>query len=159
MDQWADNYGLPHDIVYGLVWQESSFNPSALGDNGLAFGLTQLHLDAAQSVGYAGDGAGLYDPNTNLRYGLAYLAHQVTRYSGDYNQALSAYNAGTAYSGNAAYVDSVLQHADTFDAGDGDSSDDPTIDGDQTGSATLGIVAAVAAVAVFAGIATIGRRG
>jgi soluble lytic murein transglycosylase-like protein len=152
MDQWADQYGLPREVVYGLVWQESGFNPNAVGDNGLAYGLTQVHAATAQGVGFTGDPSALFDPDTNLQYGLAYLQQKVATY-GDIATALSAYNAGHAITGNASYVQSILGYAAYFaqqeGVSDGTTADDGSGDDASGGSSVTILLLAAAAAGVF----------
>jgi hypothetical protein len=36
-------YGLNYDVLYKVIHCESSWNPNAVGDNGLAFSVAQFH--------------------------------------------------------------------------------------------------------------------
>lgn len=114
IDGWASTYGLPVEIAYGLVSQESRFIPNATGSLGER-GLTQIMPSTAKAIGYQGTDDGLYDPNTNLAWGLYYLAQQVGRF-GDIDSALSAYNGGFKKGEitNPAYVNGVHQRAQYF---------------------------------------------
>lgn len=117
IDEWAAYYGLPRSVAYGLVSQESRFNPNAVGDAGRAHGLTQIWLPTAQGIGYTGDASGLQEPNTNVQFGLLYLKQMLDRF-GSMDNALSAYNGG--FKGgiitNPSYVAGVMQRAAYFDA-------------------------------------------
>lgn len=80
---------------------ESSFDPRAfLADrDGGSYGLMQVTLPAAQQVGYAGDGPGLFDPATNVQVGVAYLdwinAYLTARLTSVSSaEVVAAYNAG-----------------------------------------------------------------
>jgi soluble lytic murein transglycosylase-like protein len=152
LDYWANVYGLDRALVYGLVSQESSFRPLAflMDRNGGSFGLTQISLPTATMLGYAGDGAGLYDPDTNVQFGLLYLRNQIDKY-GDEGQALSAYNSGspTGSSAGNAYAAAVENRAFYFQdlwgvsSGAGGSFD---VSGGSVGTPSLaafGIVAAM----------------
>ncbi len=94
---YADRYGLPENLLYSLIKCESDFDSGAVSSAG-AVGLTQMmpetftwltndilleHLDEGM----------LYDPETNIRYGAAYLSRLYDQY-GDWTLALCAYNAG-----------------------------------------------------------------
>ncbi|HEX3698930.1 MAG TPA: transglycosylase SLT domain-containing protein [Polyangia bacterium] len=117
LDEWVAIYGLPRDLAYGLVAWESNFKASAflLDRNGGSIGLTQISLPTASGLGYTGSAQGLYDRDTNAQFGLLYLRNQLDRYGGDWSQALSAYNAGSAITGNLqSYVANVLQRAAYF---------------------------------------------
>lgn len=159
LDQWADTYGLPRDIVYGLVSQESRFNPGAflMDRNGGSYGLTQISLPTATGLGYGGDGNGLYDPDTNVKWGLLYLKQLVDRF-GDMNVALSAYNGGYVNGAitNPSYVNGVVQRALYFDqlwsgdAMDPSGSGIVVTDNGIGGTFTPWLLAAGAVVAYFA---------
>lgn len=127
LNEWADSYGVPRNLVYGLVAQESNFDPQAYRAepkvNDASRGLTQILYHTAQGMGYTGTPDELYDPATNLDYGLRYLVQQITRAGGDIPAALSAYNGGwrpllgygvrlmTGLFANQAYVEGVLAKA------------------------------------------------
>lgn len=70
--RYASENGLSYELADAVVRLESRYNPAVR--NGLNVGLTQINVRTAQSLGYKGDAAGLLDPETNLRFGLKYLA-------------------------------------------------------------------------------------
>lgn len=70
--QYASENGVPYELADAVVRLESRYNSGAR--RGLNVGLTQINVRTAQSLGYKGDAAGLLDAETNLRYGLKYLA-------------------------------------------------------------------------------------
>ena len=75
IEQQAKANGVPASFVHAVVKRESNYNPNAKG--GSALGLMQIKHATARSLGYTGDAAGLLDPATNLRYGVAYLARPL----------------------------------------------------------------------------------
>lgn len=85
------------EIILAIIQKESYGNPDALGDNGNSVGLMQLNFGAGtpQSVGFTGTPFDLQDPETNITYGARYLLKQLTRYDGDVDKSIAAYNAGT----------------------------------------------------------------
>ena len=95
IEQQAKANGVPASFVHAVVKRESNYNPSAKG--GSALGLMQIKHATARSLGYTGDAAGLYDPATNLRYGVAYLAGAYRTAQGNVAQAYSYYNRGYYY--------------------------------------------------------------
>jgi len=125
IDRAAEAWSIPLDVAYGLIAQESGFNPSAIGDGGRSFGLVQLQLTTARGLGYTGDGPGLLDPATNVQLGFKYLRGQLDR-AGTMTGALSAYNGGYRPSAgygapradgtfaNQAYVNAVVTKATYF---------------------------------------------
>ena len=118
LDEWAGIYGLDRALVYGLVSQESRFKPRAflMDRNGGSYGLTQISLPTAGDLGYTGDGPGLYDPETNVQYGLLQLRNLLDQY-GVWDQALSAYNCGypTGCAAGDVYAADVENRAAYFD--------------------------------------------
>ncbi len=91
----ARAYKVPAAFVHRVVKRESNYNARAKG--GSALGLMQIKHATARGLGYSGDAAGLYDPNTNLKYGIAYLAGAYRAAQGDLEQAYRYYNRGYYY--------------------------------------------------------------
>lgn len=87
----AEN-GLPYELADAVVRLESGYNPAAR--NGPHVGLTQINYRTAQSLGYKGGVAGLLDAETNLRYGLKYLAQAHKLADGDTCGTILRYQAG-----------------------------------------------------------------
>ncbi|WP_267427604.1 transglycosylase SLT domain-containing protein, partial [Methylobacterium sp. GC_Met_2] len=95
IEQQAKANGVPASFVHAVVKRESNYNPRAKG--GSALGLMQIKHATARSLGYTGDAAGLLDPATNLRYGVAYLAGAYRTAQGNISQAYQYYNRGYYY--------------------------------------------------------------
>lgn len=95
IEQQAKANGVPASFVHAVVKRESNYNPRAKG--GGALGLMQIKHATARSLGYTGDAAGLLDPATNLRYGVAYLAGAYRTAQGNLSQAYHYYNRGYYY--------------------------------------------------------------
>jgi hypothetical protein len=95
IEQQAKANGVPASFVHAVVKRESNYNPRAKG--GSALGLMQIKHATARSLGYTGDAAGLYDPETNLRYGVAYLAGAYRTAQGNLAKAYGYYNRGYYY--------------------------------------------------------------
>jgi hypothetical protein len=80
-----------------IICVESGWDPSATNPSDPSVGLMAVTVGAAQDNGYAGDLNGLYDPATNIHYGVAYLKTLMARFglAPDMTTSLaSAYNAG-----------------------------------------------------------------
>lgn len=59
-------------LLLAFIEVESNFNPYAYRQdkNGGSYGLMQIDVETAKDRGYTGDGQGLYDTFTNLKYGV-----------------------------------------------------------------------------------------
>ncbi|WP_157934228.1 lytic transglycosylase domain-containing protein [Microvirga ossetica] len=107
--RYASENGLPYELADAVVRLESRYNPGAR--NGTHMGLTQINVRTAQSLGYAGPAAGLLDAETNLRYGLKYLAKAYKLAGGDTCGTILRYQFGhrtqTMTSASRAYCAKV----------------------------------------------------
>ena len=54
----------------------------------------QIKLATARGLGYTGDAEGLRDPDTNLTYGVKYLAGAYRAANGDHDRAVHYYASG-----------------------------------------------------------------
>ncbi len=84
---------VPEDLVHRIIVRESKYQAKLLGHGG-AIGLMQIKLATARALGYSGDAEGLRDPDTNLKYGVRYLAGAYRAAGGDHDRAVKYYAAG-----------------------------------------------------------------
>jgi len=89
----AAKHGVPVNIAKAVVQVESNFNPRARGSAG-EVGLMQIKPATARGIGYRGSTKALYDPETNLEWGMRYLAGAHKRAGGDVCGTILRYNAG-----------------------------------------------------------------
>lgn len=85
----APEYQLDPDLVLAVIEVESNFNPAAQSPKN-AQGLMQLIPATAERFGVKD----VWDPEENLRGGMAYLKWLLERFDGDVKLALAGYNAG-----------------------------------------------------------------
>lgn len=98
IEKCAKEYGLDKNMIAGLIFTESGFNPKSVSPAG-ATGLMQIMPGTAQGVAERiGDQdfkrEKLFDPETNIRYGCFYLKEKFETYNRDLTLVLIAYNAG-----------------------------------------------------------------
>jgi len=90
--QHAKTHGLPEALVRLVIRRESNFNPRAVYRGN--YGLMQIRLGTARALGYRGTAEGLLDPQTNMSYGMPYLAGAYRAAHGDEARALVLYSRG-----------------------------------------------------------------
>jgi soluble lytic murein transglycosylase-like protein len=84
---------VPEALVHRVILRESRYQPTLVGRCG-CIGLMQIKLATARGLGYTGDAQGLRDPNTNLTYGVKYLAGAYRAANGDHNRAIHYFASG-----------------------------------------------------------------
>jgi soluble lytic murein transglycosylase-like protein len=72
---------------------ESDWDKELTGFAG-EFGLMQIRPETARDMGFSGKDDALYDPETNIRWGVAYLAAAYKLAKGDVCQTVLKYNGG-----------------------------------------------------------------
>lgn len=93
--RYAKAYGVPVALAHAVVKVESNFRPHVTGRAG-EIGLMQIKPATARMMGYSGSAKGLYDPETNVKYGMKYLAKAHELGGGDTCATILRYNAGHA---------------------------------------------------------------
>jgi soluble lytic murein transglycosylase-like protein len=91
--KYADEYDVPEELALAVVQIESNFRPTVKGSAG-EIGLMQIKPATARLMGYEGPDYGLYDPETNIRYGMKYLAGAHELGGGKVCGTILKYNAG-----------------------------------------------------------------
>ena len=89
----ASANGIPVELARAVVRHESNFNPRVTGRAG-EIGLMQIKLQTARGMGYTGSRKGLYDPATNIKWGMKYLGQARRMAGGSECGMLSRYNGG-----------------------------------------------------------------
>lgn len=88
----AARNGVPTALARAVIRLESNFRPSAANRGN--FGLMQIRLGTARSLGYSGGAAGLLNAETNLTYGMRYLARAYHLAGGDTCGTIMRYQSG-----------------------------------------------------------------
>jgi soluble lytic murein transglycosylase-like protein len=97
----SNEFSLSSELVMAVARQETAFKFDAKSPAN-AYGLMQLTMPTAKTVAssagvvLSGRVDQLYEPETNLRLGSAYLKALLARYGGDQWLVYAAYNAGEA---------------------------------------------------------------
>lgn len=99
-------------IILAMCYRESSFNPSAIGDNGDSLGLMQVQPRWCMEWMEEWGCTDLLDPFQNVIIGIAILDGQIDMYDGDIAKALVAYNQGEFNGTVTQYAKDVLEKAE-----------------------------------------------
>jgi len=89
---YAAMTGVPAELAHAIVTIESRYNPAAR--SGPHYGLMQINVATARSMGFAGEASELLEPATNLRFGMAYLAGAYRLAGGDICGTIMRYQGG-----------------------------------------------------------------
>lgn len=120
VDKYAEEYGVPRELLYAVIHTESGFDPWAVSDAG-ALGLMQITPETFRwlqtKTGETLEDADLYDPDVCIRYGALFYKLLLTEFDGDIRTAAAAYHAGrgqvntwlsdTRYSANGKTLDVI----------------------------------------------------
>lgn len=98
IEREARRAGLPPEIAEAVIHTESGFNPAAIGADG-EIGLMQVMPATARMLGFSGSLSDLAVPETNIRYGVTYLARAYRLADGDLCTAAMKYRAGHGETG------------------------------------------------------------
>ncbi|WP_428697832.1 lytic transglycosylase domain-containing protein [Stappia sp.] len=89
----ARKHGVPVKLAHAVISVESNYNARARGRAG-EIGLMQIKPQTARGEGFRGSAKALYDPKTNITYGMRYLAGAHKKAGGDVCGTILRYNAG-----------------------------------------------------------------
>jgi soluble lytic murein transglycosylase-like protein len=92
---YARVYDVPESLIHRSIRRESGYDPKV--HVGPYWGLMQIRLDTARGMGYRGQARGLLDPDTNLKYAVAYLSNAYVVAGGNADRALALYARGYFY--------------------------------------------------------------
>jgi soluble lytic murein transglycosylase-like protein len=86
---------VPEELVRRVIKRESGGNPRVISKGN--YGIMQIRLGTARSLGYQGTAAGLLDADTNMTYAVKYLAGAYQVAGGNSTRAVHYYAAGYYY--------------------------------------------------------------
>jgi soluble lytic murein transglycosylase-like protein len=86
-------HGVPAALIHAVIQKESSYNPAATSKRH-ARGLMQITPSTGKYMGVK-DSKNLYDPQTNINTGTAYLKYLMESHD-TVDEVLAAYNSGPA---------------------------------------------------------------
>jgi soluble lytic murein transglycosylase-like protein len=98
IQQAASTFGLDADLLRAMIWKESKGDPLAarfepkIRDT--SYGLMQVLLGTARSLGFSGSVQDLLDPVRNIDVGAQYLRSRFDEYP-DFRLAVASYNSGS----------------------------------------------------------------
>nr|WP_244621597.1 transglycosylase SLT domain-containing protein [Mesorhizobium albiziae] len=111
--RYAESYGVPASLAHAVIRIESNYRVNALGRAG-EIGLMQIKPATARMMGYSGSAQGLYNPETNIKFGIKYLSMAHKLGGGTTCGTILKYNAGHAAKRmnpiSARYCSKVKQH-------------------------------------------------
>ena len=93
IERYASMNGVSPELVHAVIQVESNYKPNSKGRAG-EIGLMQIKPATARMMGYSGSTRGLFDPETNIKYGLKYLAKAQKLGGGSTCGTILKYNAG-----------------------------------------------------------------
>jgi tape measure domain-containing protein len=116
LNRISSELNIDPNIARALMEQESG-GRNVVSRAG-AIGPMQVMPGTGAQLGYSREQ--LFDPESNIRAGLTYLAQMIERFGGDVSKALTAYNAGPGHGGiplptgeNATFARDVLARVPT----------------------------------------------
>ena len=108
---YAAANNVPEALVHRVIVRESKYHPNLVGRGG-TIGLMQIKLATARGLGYTGDAAGLRNPDTNLAWGIKYLAGAYRAANGDHSRAVQYYASGYYYAAKRQRTERIRHPVD-----------------------------------------------
>ena len=111
--RYAAAYGVPVSLAHAVIRVESNYRVNARGSAG-EVGLMQIKPSTARGLGYSGSIKSLYNPETNIKFGMKYLGMAHKLGGGTTCGTILKYNAGHGAKRmnkiSAAYCSKVKRH-------------------------------------------------
>lgn len=113
VDREARANGIPVALARAVVRIESNWNPGMTGRAG-EVGLMQIKFPTARGIGYTGTRKALYAPETNIKWGMRYLAGAYRLAEGDTCGTVLRYQGGHGATRMSAASRSYCSKAQTI---------------------------------------------
>ncbi|SDR56455.1 Transglycosylase SLT domain-containing protein [Rhizobiales bacterium GAS191] len=92
IERHAHENAIPVGLANAVIRIESNYSARIVHAGN--YGLMQIKLATARSLGFAGSPAALLDPDTNLHFGLKYLGGAYQQADGDVCRTVMKYQSG-----------------------------------------------------------------
>lgn len=106
----CEKYNISPALVIAMIYQESRFDDTVIGDNGKSYGLMQIqkryHKDRMTKLGCTD----LLDPTQNIKVGIDLLAELKTQNDNIF-WVLMAYNGGISYANKQIKNNNINNYA------------------------------------------------
>lgn len=113
IERYATSYGVPVSLAHAVIRVESNYRANSRGAAG-EIGLMQIKPATARMMGYSGNANGLFNPETNIKFGMKYLAKAHELGGGTTCGTILKYNAGHGAKRmnpiSSAYCSKVKKH-------------------------------------------------
>ncbi|WP_405030189.1 lytic transglycosylase domain-containing protein [Mycoplana sp. BE70] len=93
--KYAALYEIPEGLLHRVIKRESRYNPKAYSRGN--YGLMQIRYNTAKGMGYTGAPDGLFDAETNIKYGAKYLRGAWMVAENQHDGAVRLYASGYYY--------------------------------------------------------------
>jgi soluble lytic murein transglycosylase-like protein len=93
IERHAARNGVSIQLAHAVISVESNYRPDSRGKAG-EVGLMQIKPATAKLMGYSGSVTGLFDPETNIEFGMKYLGQAQKLGNGTTCGTILKYNAG-----------------------------------------------------------------
>ena len=93
--KYAEIYEIPEALLHRVIKRESRYNPQAYNSGN--YGLMQIRYNTAKGMGYEGTPDGLFDAETNIKYGAKYLRGALMVADNHHDGAVRLYASGYYY--------------------------------------------------------------
>jgi soluble lytic murein transglycosylase-like protein len=95
VSRYSAAYNVPESLIRRIIRRESGGNAHVVSRGN--YGLMQIKLGTARSMGYQGSAGGLLDADTNMNYAVKYLAGAWRLSGGSEARAVHYYASGYYY--------------------------------------------------------------